>query len=159
MEYVISGGKNYELPQNILFLTLSFILWGHKKLFGGCHHALQFSTLYFVKSSNLGFGWADFLTYFESKLFFFTILSVTYSELIKKLKEEYYTYLFFSCHSHVYPVKVSWFQTVFLVYSMLQRNERKQFNLRYHSSKVEFLNSFILENWRYQKDIYKLTDL
>jgi hypothetical protein len=25
VEYVISGGKNYELPQNILFLTLSVI--------------------------------------------------------------------------------------------------------------------------------------
>ena len=42
-----------------------------KKLIGGCHHALQFSTVYLVKSSNLGFGWDDFLKYFETKLNFF----------------------------------------------------------------------------------------
>ena len=53
MEYVISGGKNYELPQNILFLTLSVI------------------TEKDVSST--------------AKLFFFIILSLTYSELAKKL--------------------------------------------------------------------------
>ena len=36
---------------------------------------------------------------------------------------------------------------------------KKQFDLRYHSSKVEFFYPFFWENSRYQKDIPKLTDL
>ena len=39
-------------------------------------------------------------------------------------------------------VKVSWFRNVFLVSSNFPRNERKQFDLRYQSSKVEFFCSF-----------------
>ena len=42
--------------------------------------------------------------------------------------------------------------------SILPKNERKQFDLSYHSSKVEFLLVF-WENWRYQKDFSKLTDM
>ena len=41
-----------------------------------------------------------------------------------------------------YELKVSLFRNVFLVSSILPKNERKQFDLRYHNSKVEFFRSF-----------------
>ena len=53
-------------------------------------------------------------------------------------------------------VKVSYFWNFYFESSILPKNERKQFDLRYHSSRVEF--SFVIwENWRYQKYIPKLT--
>jgi hypothetical protein len=39
-------------------------------------------------------------------------------------------------------VKVSWFQNVLLVSSILPRKERKKFDLRYHSSKAKFFGLF-----------------
>ena len=39
------------------------------------------------------------------------------------------------------------------------KNEQKQVDLRYHSSKVEFIRSFFGGNWWPQKTISKLTDL
>ena len=36
-----------------------------------------------------------------------------------------------------------------MVSSILPKNERKQFDLRYHSSKVEFFSFIFWENWRY----------
>ena len=39
-------------------------------------------------------------------------------------------------------LKVSQFRNVFLVSSILPKNELKQFGLRYHSSKVEFFRLF-----------------
>ena len=57
------------------------------------------------------------------------------------------------CVLHCYEVlKVSNFRNVFLVSSILPKNERKQFDLRYNSRKVQYFRS-------YQKDISKLTDL
>ena len=50
-------------------------------------------------------------------------------------------------------IKVSWFWNVFLVSSILPKNERKRFNLRYHSSKVKFLAFILWENLRYRKYI------
>ena len=41
----------------------------------------------------------------------------------------------------------------------LLKNEQKQVNLRYHSSKVEFVRLFFGENRWPQKTILKLTDL
>ena len=42
-------------------------------------------------------------------------------------------------------VKVSYFRNTFLVSSIIPKNEQKQFNLRYHSNKVDFFCSFLGE--------------
>ena len=57
-------------------------------------------------------------------------------------------------------LKVSWFRNVYFgVFNFSPKNERKQVNLRYHSSKVEFFSFVFWENWGYQKVLLKLTDL
>ena len=51
-----------------------------------------------------------------------------------------------------WELKVSWFLKVFLVFSFLPKNKRKQVDLH-------FFHSFFWKNWRHQKYISKLADL
>ena len=55
-------------------------------------------------------------------------------------------------------VKVVYFRNIFLVSSILPKNEQKI--QRHYSCKYLTSNCFVFwENWRHQKDISKLTDL
>ena len=54
-----------------------------------------------------------------------------------------------------YSLKVSWFRNVFLVSWILPNNEWKQFDLRYHSSKVEFFVRFLAE-WKISKRHFEI---
>ena len=53
-------------------------------------------------------------------------------------------------------VKVSYFRNTFLVSSIIPKNEQKQFNLRYHSNKIDFSLFIFWENWRYQKRHFEI---
>ena len=72
-----------------------------------------------------------------------------------------YTYLISFCRKESvwsrqnHRLKVRLFQNVFLVSSISSKNERKQVDLRFHISKVEFVCSFFGENV-YLKKLFRL---
>ena len=56
-------------------------------------------------------------------------------------------------------LKVSLFRNIFLVSLISSKNEQKQVDLRFHSSKVEFICSFLGGNVGLKKIVSTLSDL
>ena len=53
-------------------------------------------------------------------------------------------------------LKVNQFRNVFLVSSILPKNERNLFDLRYHNSVVEFFRSFFLKELRIAESPFEI---